>query len=126
MEPQSDCQSDALVLSETGIQGSYRFYNSQPGANSSLGVILMGMRIAEIDEQTVTEQLGDMPIVALNNVGTHPLVCTDHIPVLFGIDLGGELGRINQVAEHHRELATFGFWRTRFGWWSFNQSSLVF
>src|SRR5262245_16671794 len=86
----------------------------------------MGLRIAEIDQETITKQLSDMSIVALDNFGTHSLICPHHFPVLFGIELGGQLGGINEVTEHDRELAAFGFWRTRYGWLSFHRSALVF
>src|SRR6516165_2985142 len=67
----------------------------------------MGVGIAEIDEQTVTEQLGDMSIKALNDFRTSTLVRTDDFAILFGIELGGEFGGIHEVAEHHCELPTF-------------------
>src|SRR5262245_30351890 len=67
-----------------------------------------------------------MPIVALDNFSTDPLVCTDHVTPVFRVELAGKLGRVHQIAKHHGELAAFGFWRTRFGWWSFNRNSLVF
>src|SRR5438445_1095061 len=57
-----------------------------------------------------------MPIVALDNVGTHPLICTHHIPVLFGIELAGQFGRVHHIAKHDGELAAFGFWCTCFAW----------
>ena len=47
-------------------------------------VIFMRLGIAKIHEKPIPEQLGDMPIVALNNFGTHPLVRTDHVSILFG------------------------------------------
>jgi hypothetical protein len=67
----------------------------------------MGVGIAEIDEQTVTEQLGNVSIKALNDFRASTLVCTDDFSILFGIELGGEFGGIHEVAEHHRELPSF-------------------
>src|SRR5215510_1952480 len=58
-----------------------------------------------------------MPIIAANHLSTGALISTDDFPVLFWIELGGELGRIDQVAEHHRELPTFCFGCTRFYWY---------
>ena len=51
-----------------------------------------------------------MPIVALDNFGTNPLICTHHLTPVFRVELAGELGRIDQITEHHGELTTFGFW----------------
>src|SRR5262245_57584369 len=48
-----------------------------------------------------------MSIVALNNVGTNPLICTHHLPVIFRVELRGQLGGIDQITKHHRELTAF-------------------
>ena len=73
----------------------------------------MGLGIAKIDQKTITEQLGDMSIVALDDFGTDPLICTDHIPVLFGVELAGELGGVDEVTEHHGQLPSFRVRRRR-------------
>ena len=65
---------------------------------------LVRHRIAKVDQEPIPEQLGDMPIVALDNVGTHPLIRTDHVPVLFGIELAGETRGVHEVTKHHRKL----------------------
>src|SRR6516225_8405653 len=67
-------QSDTLTLGQAAIQGAHHLDNPQPGPDGALGVIFMGVGIAEIDKQTIAEQLSDMPIVALDNVATHPLI----------------------------------------------------
>jgi hypothetical protein len=76
----------------------------------SLCVILMGMGIAEVHQETITEELGDMSIVALDNVGTHPLICTHHVTPVFRVELRRQFRGIDQVAEHDGELTTFGVW----------------
>ena len=48
-----------------------------------------------------------MPIVALDNVGTHPLICTHHVTVFFGVELAGESSGVHQITKHHRELSAF-------------------
>src|SRR5215467_2314108 len=112
------CQSDAFVLFQTGIQVFHRSENSQTSPYCSLGVIFMGLRIAEIDEQTIPKELGDMPIVALNNFRTHLLICPYHVTPVFRVELRGQLGGIDQITEHGRELATFSFWCVWFEGWS--------
>ena len=83
--------------------------DTQPRAYGSLGVIFMGLGIAKIDEETIPEQLGDMSFIALDDFRADFLICMDHVPIVFGIELGGEFSGIDQVAEHHRELTAFGF-----------------
>src|SRR5262245_32189525 len=75
----------------------------------------MGLGVAEIDEKTIPKQLSNMSFIALNDFRADFLVSTHYVPILFGIELGGEAGGINQVAEHHRELAAFSFWSRRLG-----------
>jgi hypothetical protein len=41
------------------------------------------------------------------------LIRTDHVPVLFGVEVAGECGGIDEVAEHHRELPSFCVRRRR-------------
>ena len=71
----------------------------------------MGLGIADIDEQTVPEQLGNMSFIALDDCNADFLVCTHDVPIVFGVELGREFGGIDQVAEQHGELAAFGLWR---------------
>src|SRR5262252_7022741 len=107
MSAETNTKLNAFFLLQTGIQGSHGIQNFQPSPYCSVSVIFMCLRIAEVDKQTITEKLGDMPIVALDHLGTYSLICTDDFPVLFGVELGGEVGGIDQVAEHHRELPSF-------------------
>src|SRR4029450_13308738 len=41
---------------------------------------------------------------------THPLIGMHHVPVVFGVELGGEFGGIDQVTEQHGELPAFSLW----------------
>ena len=47
------------------------------------------------------------PIIAVDDFGTDPLIGTDHFPILFGVELGGECGGVHQVTEHHGQLTSF-------------------
>src|SRR5207302_9520324 len=69
----------------------------------------MGLRIAEVHKESIPQELGNMSIKALNNFGTHPLICTHHVTPVFRVELRGQLGRIDQVAEHDGELPSFSF-----------------
>ena len=74
----------------------------------------MRVGIPKIHQESIPKKLGDMPIVALDNFGTHPLIRAYHITPVFWVELPGEARGVHEVAEHHRELATFGFWGARF------------
>src|SRR6516162_3825826 len=86
----TDGELDTFLLLKTGIEVSHGSKNSQTSPYCSVGVILMCLGIAEIDKQPVTEQLSDMPIVALNNFSTHLLIRPYHVTPVFGVKLGGE------------------------------------
>src|SRR5215468_2317306 len=115
MNPYTESELDTLRLMQTGTEVAHGSQHSQTRPYSSLRIVFMRVGIAEIDEETIPEQLGDVPIVALDNLGTHLLIGTDDFPVLFGVEVAGELGRVHQVAEHHSQLPSLSFWGTRFG-----------
>jgi hypothetical protein len=72
----------------------------------------MGMGIAKVHQESIPQELGDVPVKTLDHFGTHPLICTHHVTPVFGVELRRKPGGIDQVAEHHRELSPF---RTRRG-----------
>src|SRR6516162_8550524 len=116
MNTNADSELDTLRLLQTSIEVSHGSKNFQTSSDSPLCIIFMGVGIAEIDEQTVTEQLGDMPIVALDDFCTSRLIRTDHVTPVFRVELAGQLGGIHEVAEHHSELAAFGVRPGRDDW----------
>src|SRR5262245_37840197 len=100
MNPDTDGELETFGLLQLLIQVTHSSEDTQPSPYCTLGVIVMGLGVvAEIHEQPVTEQLGDMPIVALDNVGTHPLICPYHVPVLFGVELAGQHRGVHEVTE---------------------------
>src|SRR6516162_1837951 len=111
MNANADSELDTLRLLQTSIEVSHGSKNSQTSSDSPLCIIFMGLGVAKVHEESITEQLSNMPIVALDNVRTHPLILAHHVTPVFRVELRGELRRVHQVAEHHRELAAFGVGR---------------
>jgi hypothetical protein len=109
----------AFILLQTGIEVFHHSEDAKTSAYCSLGVIFMGLRIAKVHQESIPEQLSDMPIVALDNLGTHPLICTHHVTPIFRVELRGQFGGIDQVAEYDRELPSFSVWGMRC-WWRFD------
>jgi hypothetical protein len=72
-----------------------------------LGVIFMGLGIAEVHQESIPQELGNMSVKTLDDFRTSSLIGTDHLTVLFGVELRGQFGGIDQVAEHDRELTAF-------------------
>src|SRR5262249_43595146 len=62
---------------------------------------------------TITEVLGNVAVKLADHGVTDPLIGPDQVAQPFGIEPSGQLGRADEVAEHHRELTTFGLRRSR-------------
>jgi len=117
VDPHADRQADPRPLSQAAVEGVQRLDNAQPGMHSALRIVFMRLGIAKIDQQAVAEILGDMPVKALDDLGTGGLVGAHHLPQIFGIELARERGRIHQVTEQHSELAAFRVRWVRGGCW---------
>jgi hypothetical protein len=82
--------------------------NAQAGAHGTLCIILMRLRIAEVDEQPIAQILRHMPAKALDHCHTGGLIGAEDLAEIFGVELSRQAGRIGQAAEQHGELAAFG------------------
>src|SRR5262249_52704291 len=89
-------------------------------AYCSVRIIFMGVGVAKIHEKPIPKELRDMSFIVCDDLRADLLIRTNHIPVLFGVEVGGELCGIDQVTEHDGELPTFGFWYARLGGERFN------
>src|SRR5262245_26863437 len=74
----------------------------------------MRLGIAEIHQEPIAKELGDVSLIALDDLGTGSLICTHHVTPVFRVELRGQLGGLDQVAKHHGQLATFSVWGMRF------------
>src|SRR5262249_12131371 len=83
------------------------------GPHGPLGVILMRQRVAEVNQQAITEVLGDMPLIARNHLRTGPLIGPYYLPQFFRVELVSQTGGVDQITEQHGELATFGVGKVR-------------
>ena len=91
-----------------GIARPHRRQQLQASPHGALGIVLMRLRIAEVDEQAIAQVLGDMALVALDDSRCGLLVGAHHRAEVFGVELPGEACGVGQVTEQHRELAAFG------------------
>jgi hypothetical protein len=92
------------LCSEPADRVDYR----EPGAGRALGVVLMRSRVAEIDQDTVAHILGDKAVEPRNDLGDGAMIRADDLAQNLGIEARRELGRADQITEHHRELPPFG------------------
>jgi hypothetical protein len=110
MNPETDGELDTFGLLQILIQVSHGSMNSQTSPYCSLRIILMGLRIAKIHQQSITQELGNMSVKMLDDFRTRRLIGTDDFSVVFWVKLRGECGGLHQVAEHDGQLATFSVW----------------
>src|SRR5215467_3297296 len=110
MDAHTESKLDTSCLLQTLIQVSYGIEDTQARAYCSVGIIFVCHRIAEIHQQSIAQQLGNVPVIALDHVSACLLIRLDHLSQVLRIKLGGEFGRIDQVTEHHSQLPSFGVW----------------
>ena len=95
MNAHMDGKVDIFHLLQTLIQVSQGSEDTQPSPASSLGIILMRLRIAEVHKESIPQELSNVTVIASNHLSTGGLIRTDHVPVVFGIELAGEFGGID-------------------------------
>jgi hypothetical protein len=70
--------------------------------------IFVGGRPAKVNHEAIAEILRHIAVPGLQRRHRRLLVGPHHGAVVFGIEVLGQLRRVNQVAEQHRDLAAFG------------------
>jgi hypothetical protein len=96
------------VLFQAVIQGAHRLDKTQPGPDGAMRIVFMRLRIAKVDEQPITQILGNVAVKALDHLRTGGLIGLDHLAQVFRVEVTGEHGRVYQVAKQHGKLAAFG------------------
>ena len=81
---------------------------AKPGAHRALGVVLMRLRIAEINQHAVAHVLGDKPAKAADGVGDAAMIGADDLAQILGIEARRQRRRADQIAEHDGQLPPLG------------------
>ena len=95
--------SGARVLSR-----AHRCDQLQPRPHRPLGVVLMGLRVAEIHEDAVAHVFRHEAAEAAHGLGDAFLIGRNDLAQVLGVHARGERRRTDQVREHHRDLAALG------------------
>src|SRR5262245_37960067 len=82
--------------------------DGKTGAHGALGIVFVRCRIAEIDEYRIPHVLGGVTPEAGDLARTATLKGRKELPVFLGIEIAGERGRADHVAEQDRDLAPLG------------------
>ena len=91
-----------------GLQMRHRRDQLQPRAHRPLGVVLMGLRIAEVHQHAVAHVLRHEPAEALHGLGDALLIGRNDLAQVFRVHARRERRRADEVREHHRDLAALG------------------
>src|SRR5262249_61579372 len=83
---------------EIGPQISYSVDQREPGAHALLGVILVRLGIAEIDENAIAHVAGDDALIATNDLRDASVISPDHSAQVLRIEAGRKRRRAHQVA----------------------------
>ena len=70
----------------------------EPGPDATLGVVLMRLRIDEINQDTVAHVFGDKPRAAADRVGDGAVIGADNLAKILGVEAGRERGRADTMA----------------------------
>ncbi len=96
--------TDANVRRVRRLDPLHRVDNIERRAHRANRVILMGLRPAEIDHQTVTEILRDVAVIALDDRRASLPISVQKGPQVFRVKLFGQRRRAHQVAKHDGDL----------------------
>ena len=92
MDSEADCQSHTFALLQTGIEVLQRLDDPETCSHGTLRIVFVGSGKAKVDEQPITEVLGDIPVKALDNLSTGGLIGLHHFTEVLWIELAGERG----------------------------------
>ena len=89
-------------------QSADRIDKRQPGSDRPLGIVLVRLRVAEVDEHAVAHVLGDEAVEAGHGLGDAAVIRSDHLAQVLGIEPRRQRRRADEIAEHHSELPPLG------------------
>src|SRR4029453_1264979 len=91
---------ETFGLLQMGRKLSQGSENTESRPDGSVWIVFMCLRIAEVYEEPIPEEVGEMPIGAVDKLSAHLFLVPHHVPVLFGVELGGESRGVHQIAKH--------------------------
>ena len=111
VDADADVQRHRMGLLQIAAELARGHDHFQPGMHRPLRIILMRLRVAKADQQTVAHLLGHRAAIAPDRPGAGLEVALQHLAQILGIKPGGDLGEAHQITEHDRQLSPFGHHR---------------
>ena len=100
-----------MGLTHPGIQFGHCLNDVEARARGPFGVVFVRLRIAKIDQDSVTHVTSDESLVVLDRFPATVLESGNDVAQIFRIHLGGEGRGSDQIAKHYRELPALGLRR---------------
>ena len=91
------------------IELGHGFDQGEARAHRLFGVLLMCLRVTEISQHAVTEILGNKAAGPGDHLGATAVIGADDVAQLLRIEPRRQCRGTDEVGEHDRELAAFGF-----------------
>ena len=92
-------------------QLAHRRHDIEAGADRPLGLVLVGLRPAEVGQHAVAHVLGDETAFLFDRPCDTGVEGADQLAQILWVEAGREGGRADQVREQHRELPPLGLAR---------------
>ena len=87
---QPRCDADTRLQGRVGLQSTYRSDQLQPCAHGPLCVVLVGLRVAEVDQHPVAHVLRYEAAEALHGLGNALLIGRNDLAEVFRVHAGRE------------------------------------
>jgi hypothetical protein len=107
MDAEAHGQLDTPLSLQAGIEALHRCQNLQSGVHGTSGIVFMGLRITEVDQEAVPKVLSNMAIKAADHLSAGLLIGTYHVSEIFGVEQAGQDSGVYDITKQDRELAAF-------------------
>jgi hypothetical protein len=104
MDAEARLDGGQAIRPSGGPAGAKRGHDVESRLHGAARVVLVGLRIAEVDEQAIAQVLRNLAFEAANDLGAAALVLSHDRARVLGIEPGGQRRRSDQITEHHGEL----------------------
>ena len=91
-----------------GLEATHSSNQLQPRTHGPLCIVLVCLRVTEVDQDPVAHVLGYEASEAPHGLSDTLLIGRNELSQVFRVHAGREGRRADQVGEHHRDLAALG------------------
>ena len=92
------------------VKFRYCLEDREACARGTLRIVVVGLGIAEECHHAVAEVLRDMAAKAFDCLRRRTMVLANDLSPLFRIKMASYLGRADEIAEQHRQMAALALW----------------